>query len=279
MKVLETEPKRSYYLPNEVIASILEYSDLIAPFELEWNVSQGLVPYDCCVASTDSLDCCTCASFHGSYSATCKCWRLPIEIFLVSRQVYSIAQRIFYQRNRFIFLPAGTRLHTMYYVKPVLPSLKRLFNKLPQGALGLMRFIGIGIRFTDAPGTPKYKKLSNEWNDIVSSIAAACDLQNLCLVLFTVVPGGLQFWSSDRRQECLLYYSGIVERLGRLREVGDFLIYCNEEDIVSCNYSPYKEIFEGRRDLPGYDAGGQGKYLYEQLRFWSNNGYNRDQVQ
>ena len=87
------EPK-PYHLPTEILIRILEYLELIAPFDLEWSPDRGLVPFDCCKTCTATLVCCTCSHYHGFYSETCTCWRLSLSLFLVSRHVHNIAKSI-----------------------------------------------------------------------------------------------------------------------------------------------------------------------------------------
>lgn len=92
-----------FHLPEEITEKILSYTDLVAPFDLEWMPSKGFVPFDCCKKCTDTMYSCCCPSHHAAYSSTCTCWRLPIAILLTNRTLYRIATALFFSRNRFVF--------------------------------------------------------------------------------------------------------------------------------------------------------------------------------
>ena len=48
---VNSDPKPyKYHIPEEIIEHTLTYTDLIAPFDLEWIPTKGLVPFDCCKA-------------------------------------------------------------------------------------------------------------------------------------------------------------------------------------------------------------------------------------
>ncbi|KAI1735799.1 hypothetical protein F4680DRAFT_297979 [Xylaria scruposa] len=49
--------QKTYHLPAEILTHILEYSELVAPFDLEWSPDRGLVPFGCCKKCTATLDC------------------------------------------------------------------------------------------------------------------------------------------------------------------------------------------------------------------------------
>ncbi|KAI1378094.1 hypothetical protein F4677DRAFT_34918 [Hypoxylon crocopeplum] len=106
---------------------------------------RGLVPFDCCKTGTATQDCCTCSFYHGAYSHNCTCWKLPVSIVLVNRQVYNVAMSIFYKQNRFIVFPGGALLDRLRFCDERLLSLVDFFRKLLCNALPLLRSIGLVI--------------------------------------------------------------------------------------------------------------------------------------
>ncbi|PLB43322.1 hypothetical protein P170DRAFT_419214 [Aspergillus steynii IBT 23096] len=106
-------------LPKEVQYMILEYvlidrSDPYIP-TAEW--SRGIVtfqerrrprvnvfPLTCCGTCSPLQTMCFCHSRQTSYSSTCSCFTSPLPYFLVNREFYHDASRIFYSRNIFAFV-------------------------------------------------------------------------------------------------------------------------------------------------------------------------------
>lgn len=167
LRLLETPPRGeddahkarsySYYLPTEIITRILEYSDLIAPYDLEWRPDGGFAPYDCCKLCTATLDCCSCSKYHAAHSTTCTCWTPPKALFLVSRQVHDVAMAIFYGRNRFVLLSRGERIDKYGFGysssprSPLQAPLAQFLARISRRAGSLIRFLGLVIS-TTAPG-------------------------------------------------------------------------------------------------------------------------------
>lgn len=178
-------PPRSYHLPPEIIRHILEYSDdLIAPFDLEWCHKRGLVPFDCCTTCTATLDFCACSRFHGAYSQTCTCWKFPLHMFLVSRQVHEIAQEVFYARNRFVLIPRGCRLSGLRASKAALPAAVDMLQSLPPSALPLIRSLAIAMVLPTSTDDGKKKTVCCEWEATVELLATRLDAPKLNLTLF-----------------------------------------------------------------------------------------------
>ncbi|MCJ1259163.1 hypothetical protein MMC24_006999 [Lignoscripta atroalba] len=97
-------PFRFLDLPEEIQIQILEYTDLVAPFNLHWNPYTGLSRSDCCARCMDTLESCCCPPQHAAFSSMgCDCWRIPSELFQVSHKMRNYATQIFYSKNQFIF--------------------------------------------------------------------------------------------------------------------------------------------------------------------------------
>jgi hypothetical protein len=106
-------------IPHEVLLRILEFTDLVCPYGLEWTRGVG---FD--VFRSDSRDqntCSTCISVvestcdpevlrrQGAVGYECPCWKFPIDLFLISRVIRQEALRIFFSKNRFNLLPPSGR--------------------------------------------------------------------------------------------------------------------------------------------------------------------------
>lgn len=181
--VSENTPK-TYYLPPEILMQILKYSDLVAPFDLEWRPDKGLVPFDCCKNCTATLDCCTCSFYHGAYSYSCTCWRVPVSIFLVSRQVYVIAMQIFYKQNRFIILPGGWRVDDMSSCYGALPAITEFFQKLPPAAAPLLRSIGLALPHLEQESAASYGRLLAKWQASLAPLTTQCNVPKLSTAIY-----------------------------------------------------------------------------------------------
>lgn len=179
-KTWQLPPPRSYRLPVEVITLILEYSELVAPFDLEWCKYRGLAPFDCCTTCTLASDSCACAAYHGASSPTCTCWRLPLNIFLVSHQVHKIAQTIFYRRNHFVLLPKGGRLDDLHLCREPFPDVADMLESLPPVATSLICSLGIVISLPSTNREDAHEK----WDSIVSQIKTRVNTRNLRLTLY-----------------------------------------------------------------------------------------------
>ncbi|KAK2743871.1 hypothetical protein FQN55_007091 [Onygenales sp. PD_40] len=105
-------PKFRYTdLPWELRQRVLEFTDLVAPYDLVWSPQMGLrcnYPY----TWDDFEHCTTCRgvreTFHeeativGIFASQCaSCWKFPLSLFLASRDIHKQATRIFYSSNHF----------------------------------------------------------------------------------------------------------------------------------------------------------------------------------
>jgi hypothetical protein len=257
----QTPQKPKTYLPAEILTHILSYSELVAPFDLEWSPDRGLVPFDCCKTCTVTLDYCTCSHYHGSYSGSCTCWRVPLSIFLVSRQVNKIARAIFFQRNRFIVLPRCGRLDNIASCKIECPPLVEMFQRLPPDTTFLFRSIGLVF-----PSLDSEIHLS-QWEETIRLLTASCDTGKLSLALF----GSHGF---DRRPLALSevssspFYQALTVRLPESRALRDLFIYMWWPNCTANSASDRCSSALERGILgPDYDSNARGKWI-NVARLW-----------
>ncbi|KAI0382528.1 hypothetical protein F5Y04DRAFT_252861 [Hypomontagnella monticulosa] len=249
---------RTYHLPHEILAHILQYSELVAPFDLEWSPGRGLVPFDCCKKCTATLDHCTCSFYHGAYSRSCTCWRLPLSIFLVSRQVHGIAKGIFYQRNRFVILPKGGRLDDLGSCQRPFPGLTTLFRKLPRNTTQLLRSICLVVCLPES--APAYSQLLTEWRNIIRLLLTVCDTGKLTLSLFL----GHKY-EMDRGPESEVAlrssYQDLIRCLGEVRHLQDLFIYIQWPNYTTTSTTArYSSELEKEVLGPNYDSMTKGKW-------------------
>ena len=174
--LLKNSTAYNYHLPEEIIEHILSFTDLVAPFELEWCFDKGLVPFDCCKTCTETLDCCCCSFYHAAFSSSCTCWRLPVSFFLVNRTFRRIATSIFYSQNYFTlisparherWLPRRNLSHAPAVV------IRKFLESVPQGALPFIRYLRLDfsegfehlsmIRLEPTVTARKWEDLSEPW--------------------------------------------------------------------------------------------------------------------
>lgn len=267
-QIPENKPK-TYHLPPEILSHILEYSELVAPFDLEWSPDRGLVPFDCCKECTATLDCCTCSFYHGAHSRSCMCWRLPLSIFLVGRQVYNIAKTVFYQRNRFIVLPEGGRLDDLGSCRVAFPALTHLFTRLPPNTAPLLRSIGLVVSLPVSAQGAAYAQLLTEMGNVIRLLLTACNTRTLKLALFMDHTYEI---GHDPEPEAILQssYQNLTKRFGEIRNLQDLFIYlqwpnCSTADgTVRYSSELEKEILGS-----GYDSKARGKWAHLP-RLWFN---------
>jgi len=113
-------------LPKEIQLQILEYTELVSPFDLVWafntNVAKhiespyyenrtfhsGISPSNsssCCQECSPDLQLCVCWSGQAAFSTSCTCWKFPLSLFLVNHKMRKDAEFIFYSKNHFLLLP------------------------------------------------------------------------------------------------------------------------------------------------------------------------------
>ncbi|KAK8073408.1 hypothetical protein PG994_004307 [Apiospora phragmitis] len=230
----EEEKPKTYYLPPEILSRILEYSELVAPFDLEWSSDRGLVPFDCCTKCTATLDFCACSFYHGAHSLTCTCWRLPLHIFLVSRQVYEISKTIFYQRNRFIILPKSGRLDDLKAGELTLPGITEWVKMLPPGTVKLLRSVGLVVPVPHSVTSPSYIRLLAKWENAVRLLLTTCESRKLSLSLFM---GHKEDWGRGPEPEAILRstYQAWSRSVQGICELQDLFIYIQWPDYTTAD--------------------------------------------
>lgn len=255
-QLLENKP-RTCHLPPEILSHILEYSELVAPFDLEWSPDRGLVPVDCCKKCTATLDCCTCSFYNGAYSRSCTCWRLPLSIFLVSRRVYDIAKTIFFQQNRFIIVPEGGRLDDLRSCRAAFPALATLFRRLPPNTASLLRSVGLAVSLPRSElGAAPYTQLLAEWERLIRLLATSCDVKKLSLALFM----GHTYEVGPVR---LQVYQTLTRQLVGMDHLRDLFIYIHWPESTFTGDAARNSSGLEREILgPGYNSEARGKMVH-----------------
>ncbi|GAB0136165.1 hypothetical protein EsDP_00004477 [Epichloe bromicola] len=260
-KMPDSNKSRTYILPPEVLFRILEYSELLAPFDLEWNPDRGLSPFDCCKTCTTTLDCCTCSHYHGAHSQSCTCWRLPLSIFLVSHQVYDIAKTIFYQRNRFIILPKGGRLDDLQSCQALLSPLSDFFESLPPRVTPLLRSIGLVVSLRDSMVAAEYNQLRADWAKVLTLLLTSCDPSTLSLNLYM---GHAWETVQGPQSETALHavYRALTQNLEELSpNLRDLFIYLQWPTYATADETVrYSAKLEEAVLGSEYDSAGRGKW-------------------
>ncbi|KAI1416516.1 hypothetical protein F5Y13DRAFT_177606 [Hypoxylon sp. FL1857] len=122
-------PFRFLDLPLEIRRHILQYTDLVTPFNrVIWNSKEGFravfntfrcisckcdreLHYACKMESCDVDDSYETGSFcqvrRSAYSSKCHCWSPPGALMSVSRAIYEDAIDMFYSHNHIMVIPSG----------------------------------------------------------------------------------------------------------------------------------------------------------------------------
>ena len=116
-------------LPKEIRLQILEHTELVSPFDLAWTSNPPVNmdyqqhksqfyehrtyqcgtygPANCCQKCSPRTDACACFLRCGAFSTTCTCWTMPMQFFLVDKQMKDDAEFVFYSNNYFL-VSSGT---------------------------------------------------------------------------------------------------------------------------------------------------------------------------
>lgn len=112
-------------LPLELQELIFQHTDLVAPDYISWHETIRTKCYfhmepliasksrgfqllfgsiqNCCMRCTTSNEVCSCPGRHAAYTSNnCSCWSFPRPLFLVSKDIYHLANRTFYSNNKFV---------------------------------------------------------------------------------------------------------------------------------------------------------------------------------
>lgn len=217
-------------LPKELQLRILELSDLITPYEVEWCPGEGLhlarSPRSC----MDSWEGCYCARYHAAFSSKCHCWSLPSALFLVSRDMRKDAMEVFNSKNHFIIIPRGGCYEPAQATPDrVQPSL--FLSHVPSYAVRYLRSVEIVF----PPFEKDYLRVDEngyqDWLDTIDYIAKNAILSELSIAIYmsdvhegTAVPfrSGL---NREQKLTILKMYWRTLRPLARLAGLRDLLIH------------------------------------------------------
>ncbi|KAE8416547.1 hypothetical protein BDV36DRAFT_310027 [Aspergillus pseudocaelatus] len=258
------------HLPDEVLEHILSFTELVAPFQLEWCPDRGLSPFDCCKTCNDSLEGCCCSFYHAAYATGCTCWRLPLSIFLVNKRMNRIATSIFYSKNTFFIATLHRSCVIWSLEKPLsVPTITtEFFNRLPSQAFPHLRSITVG--FLDSrPHFALTPQAMMDWKQGIDIMTKKLDLPKLTLSLEIKVP---RYLGDGWLQACHSIVHPLVH-LGRIKRLFIYLsglgnrYYENEG-------KQYETTLEKTVLGDKYDAVPQEKYDAK-LPLWYD-GYSRE---
>ncbi|VBB76049.1 Putative protein of unknown function [Podospora comata] len=160
-------------LPQELRLRILEYTDLVTPWnEVTWS-RQGRTSrkYSLCRVGCEYgascppevhngcqfVECwtigCFCRLQHSAASDSCRCWAAPTDLFLICRTLYLDAQVVFFSQNRFVVhdydssSPSGVPNHEellpRQYPFDRFAVSEFLRDVVPQGCLDMLRSLEV----------------------------------------------------------------------------------------------------------------------------------------
>ena len=265
----------NYYLPEEILEHILTYTDIKAPFDLEWySNGKGLVPFDCCKTCTDTLDCCSCSFYHAAYSSRCTCWRLPIDIFLVSHTVNWIATKLFYSSNRFVLPRRDPYCPDNRSFPRTLPwsALTGFLSMLPDKAFPFLRHVSVVISGENLFFPLESHGHHIEWENSIKLLARKADPAKLTFTLEVEECSDWSWWTPDVfRQQ--FAHKRLVHAVSFLVGLQNFFVHLKSE-----HRSTYSESVIERSVMgPNYDAIANGK-ANETRKRWFNNYSEEDPV-
>lgn len=217
-------------LPVEIQLHVLKYAGLVSPYPLTWESNHKFSPDCCrdcyCSGQPRFEEASYCPSTHTAYSSIHKCWKKPVSLFHVSRQLRQQAQYIFYSQNKFdITLDPWCLLPW-----PELNVYNNLdsFKPFTRNCLQHLRYIE--LRFVDeleALFVSPVQKSHPDWINLLDVLAQNAVLQKLTLVLNFGQEALHRFlgrWQHFEPQNPE-GYDQVVKPMTRLKGLKDFFIH------------------------------------------------------
>jgi len=272
---------RSYHLPEEILNQILGYTDLIAPFDLEWRSDKGLVPFDCCKKCTSTLEVCCCSFYHAAFASTCDCWRIPISLFLVSRRVQELASHIFFTRNHFVVLPRLNKDNSLVNTTPSSMEISRFLASLPacawkdlQSVRWILPCFGPDYLLAEEHGTL-------DWQNTIQKISEKADLPKLNITIDMAGERDRNIWppivSPDEYQASMwIAYQRIIAPMVQLKGLRNMFVHLTWprwSDIEGLR-EKHEQVLERLIMGKEYNAIANGKFRKRRLwnDGWSDEG-------
>lgn len=290
------ENPASYDLPYELKSEILQYTDLVAPHDLQWVPQQGYIcrsggidsMRQCLQLRPDSLNPCElCALIHrhcyrgkaqnAALYSSCSCWRFPANYFLVSREVHQIATRIFYSNNHFnIFCYDNHSKEPTLHLAKFPPFTKRLTGN----ALPYLRSLQFMISDIPSFPSPQASVSIKNWTECVRMLKQDGDIPRLSITIdfsrageiVEVYDDHLAAFERDKRA-----------RVTEQRIIGSLKLLHGLKDLfVHWGYPRYRETYprhsadeREKREImleqsvmgQDYNATARGKYVFKD-RWW-----------
>lgn len=263
-------------LPIEIQLHVLEHTELIAPFPLAWKANHPLALTRCrelaCAANIINEEASYCPSTHTAYSSIHCCWRKPISLFQVSREIRQYAQYIFYSQNQFHITVDPWCLLPSPDLE--IPSNLQSLKPFPRDCLQHLRYIEWA--FTDeleAHLVSPEQDGHPDWINVLDLISQNIPLSRLTFILSFGWEAACRFfgWLGDYESKNPECYEQIVKPMTRLEGLKDYFIHLSwPVDMVDeTGLEEYEQRLEKLVMGDGYDSFARGKVPKRVERFCS----------
>ncbi|KAL9612890.1 MAG: hypothetical protein Q9167_002523 [Letrouitia subvulpina] len=273
-KHLETRPDS--HIPHEIQTLILEYTDLVAPHDLQWSPKFGFTCHagglykrpafleNSCVDVANPCQICigthrACSigwklEHHSSNSHCRDCWCYPKSLFSLSHNLRLEAIRIFYSRNHFYMKMSNEAKTTTHHWFSFLKS-------IPEEGIKNLRSIQFAV--TDLSGLNDLDKgtFYKEWALCVQFLIDRADTPRLTITVDNSTPS-TSYYSAIPDYHSLPT-GKMVESLKRIGRLHDFFIhlrhplrYEHHTNATSAQERAMEEQVMGK----GYDSDVRGKF-------------------
>ncbi|VUC29460.1 unnamed protein product [Clonostachys rosea] len=205
------------------------------------DITSGRGFRTCCLDCSFTKLHCSCELCFASYSASCCCRVLPLELFLVSQQMHVDAVEVFFSTNPFEF--RGPFSDTQEMLETLSPrSLKQL------------RHLVFDMSFSN----PYFRYAhQRHWYSLLSFINKHCDTSKLCIAINLSSDRDTVLESEDKAKTIEIIYNGYVALVRavktQLSSLGDFHIDLG----ISWDLEP---VLEKYIMGPEYDSGNGNRY-------------------
>jgi hypothetical protein len=217
-------------LPKELQFRILEFSDLITPYEVEWWPRKGLHMARAIRNHTDYWEGCYLSGYHSAFSSKYRCWSPPSALFLVCWEMRRDAMEVFYSTNHFAILPRGG------CYEPVEESPDRVetslfLSQVPSYAMPYLRSIEIVFPLFEKDYLRSDEPGYQDWLNAIDYIARNANIPKLSITIYmsdvhknTPVPFR---WGLNREQKLTIMkmYGRTLRPLARLAGLRDLFVH------------------------------------------------------
>ena len=275
---------RAINLPGEIWEGILQYTDLVAPHDLEWDPKIGFVrkavinhdPYHegfppppwttlnpCQMCLGIHKPCQKRLRFRTASDSQCLCWCFPKNLFSLNRQLREESIQVFYSRNHFTAPMTGEGARHSSKGSPFLPFIKQI----PQEAIKHLRSLQLLVP-PDLDFLRPGHEHGSDWSQCIKYLRKYATLARLSLTIDMSRRREYYMSHTDEDPYIMARDQRVIEPLKQLRGLKAFFVHL---ELPMCLYKNNRTRIRKEKETmyeqsvmgEGYDSATRGKYAHK----------------